>query len=70
MNDVQMMMLRWGDRAWWIIESVFLRSPNKEFLVYLGDVPPDMPRRPQTFCRCAGPSIQQTQCWTSVGPAS
>ena len=48
MNDVQMMM--WGgDRAWWVIESVFLRSPDKGFWACLGDIPPDMPRRPETW---------------------
>ena len=45
------MMYRWwceGDRAWWVIESVFLRSPDKEFWESLGDLPQDMPRRPET----------------------
>ena len=49
MNDVQMMMWRWGDRAWWVIESVFLRSPDKGFWACLGDIPPDMPRRSETW---------------------
>ena len=48
------MMCRWwceggGDRAWWVIESVFLRSPDKGFWACLGDIPPDMPRRPETW---------------------
>ena len=48
------MMWRWwceggGDRAWWLIESVFLRSPNKGFWACLGDLPPDMPKRPETW---------------------
>ena len=48
------MMYRWwceggGDRAWWVIESVFLRSPDKGFWACLGDIPPDMPRRPETW---------------------
>ena len=48
------MMYRWwceggGDRAWWVIESVFLRSPDKGFWTCLGDIPPDMPRRPETW---------------------
>ena len=48
------MMYRWwceggGDRAWWIIESVFLRSPNKGFWACLGDLLPDMPRWPETW---------------------
>ena len=48
------MMYRWwceggGDRAWWDIESVFLRSPDKGFWACLGDIPPDMPRRPETW---------------------
>ena len=34
--------------AWWVIESVFLRSPDKGFWACLGDQPPDMPRRPET----------------------
>ena len=36
-------------RAWWVIESVFLRSPEKGFWACLGDLPPDMPRRPETW---------------------
>ena len=41
------MMYRWwceggGDRAWWVIESVFLRSPDKGFWACLGDIPPDI----------------------------
>ena len=48
------MMYRWwceggGDRAWWVIESVSLRSPNKWFWACLGDLPPDMPRWPETW---------------------
>ena len=43
-----MMMWGWGERAWWVIESVFLRSPDKGFWACLGDIPPDMPRRPET----------------------
>ena len=31
-----------GDRAWLVIESVFLRSPDKGFWACLGDIPPDM----------------------------
>ena len=50
------MIYRWwceggGAIAWWVIESVFLRSPDiKGFWACLGDqhVPPDMPRRPET----------------------
>ena len=38
-----------GDRAWWVIESVILRSPDKGFWACLGDIPPDMPRRPKTW---------------------
>ena len=48
MNDAQMMMWGWDDRAWWVIESVFLRSPDKGYWACLGDIPPDMPRRPET----------------------
>ena len=48
------MMYRWwcesgGDRTWWVIESVFLRSPDKGFWACLGDLPPDMPIRPETW---------------------
>ena len=48
------MMYSWwceggGDRAWWVIETVFLRSPNKGFRAYLGDLPPDMSRRQETW---------------------
>ena len=35
--------------AWWVIESVFLRSPDKGFWACLGDLSPDMPRRPETW---------------------
>ena len=47
-------MYRWwceggADRAWWVIECVFLRWPDKGFQACLGDLPPDMPRRPQTW---------------------
>ena len=48
------MMYRWwceggGDRAWWVIESVFLRSPDKGCWACPGDIPPGMPRRPETW---------------------
>ena len=48
------MMYRWwceggGDRAWWIIERVILRLPNKGFWACLGDLLPYMPRRPETW---------------------
>ena len=48
------MMYRWwceggSDRAWLVIESVFLRSPDKGYWACLGDIPPDMPRRPETW---------------------
>ena len=49
MNDVQIMLWGWGDRAWWVIEGVFLRSPDKEFWACLGDLPPNMLRRPETW---------------------
>ena len=46
---IRWLMYRWwceggGDRTWWVIESVFLRSPGKEFWACLWDLPPDMPR--------------------------
>ena len=34
---------------WWVIEGVFLRSPDEGFWACLGDLPPDMPRRPGTW---------------------
>ena len=37
------------DRVWWVIESVFLRSPDKGFWACLADLPTDMPRRPETW---------------------
>ena len=45
---MRLMMYRWwceggGDRAWRVIESVFLRSLDKGFWACLGDIPPDMP---------------------------
>ena len=48
------MMYKWwceggGDKAWWDIESVFLCSPDKGFWACLGDLPPDMPRRLETW---------------------
>ena len=38
-----------GDKAWWVIESVFLGSPDKGFWACLGDQPPDIPRQPETW---------------------
>ena len=38
-----------GDRAWWVIESVFLRSPDKGFWACLANLTPDMPRRLETW---------------------
>ena len=38
--------------AWYFdlgIESVFLRSPDKGFWACLGDLPPHMPRKPETW---------------------
>ena len=46
MNDLEMMARGWGDKAWWVVESVFFHSPNKGFWACLGDLPPGMPRRP------------------------
>ena len=48
------MVYRWwceggGDRAWWFIESVFLRSPEKGFWACLWDLPPEMLRRLETW---------------------
>ena len=41
-NAVQYIAMR-------LIESVFFRSPNKGFWACLGDLPPDMPRQPETW---------------------
>ena len=50
MNDLQMMGVRMGViGAWWVIESVSLRSPDGGFRACLGDQPPDMPRWPKTY---------------------
>ena len=38
-----------GDRAWWVIESVFFHSPDKGFCACLYDLPLDMSRRPETW---------------------
>ena len=35
--------------AWWVIENVFLCSSDKGFWACLGYLPPDMPRRPETW---------------------
>ena len=43
------MMWGWGDRAWRVIESVILRSPDKGFWACLGELFPDMPRQPETW---------------------
>ena len=34
----------WGPRAWWVIESVLLRFPDKGFWACLGDLPSDRRR--------------------------
>ena len=38
-----------GDRAWRVIESVFLRLPDKGFWACLGELLPDMPRQLETW---------------------
>ena len=38
-----------SDRAWWVIESVFLRLPDKRFWACLGDLQPDIPSWPETW---------------------
>ena len=48
MNDVRMMTWWWGDRAWWVSESVFFYLPSKGIWTCLGDSSPGMPRRPET----------------------
>ena len=65
------MMYRWwcedgGDRAWWVIESVFLWSPDKGIWAWLGDLPPDCPHeRPNVKHAIAGyfTSLHQRQHW-------
>ena len=42
---IQMFCVYWVTIQTW----VFLRSPNKGFWACLGDLPPDMPRRPETW---------------------
>ena len=64
------MMYRWwceggGDRAWWVIKSVFLRSPDKGFWACLGDLPPDMPRRPETWVALVHDGTSLIMCPTS-----
>ena len=39
----------WGDRAWWVFESVFLRLLDQVVWACLGDLPQDMPRRPDIW---------------------
>ena len=47
------MMYRWwwceGDRAWWVFESVFLRSSDEGFWACLRDLPSDIPRPPEIW---------------------
>ena len=38
-----------GDRAWLVIDSVFLCTPVKGFWACLGNLPPHLPRRPETW---------------------
>ena len=64
------MMFRWwceggGDRAWWVIKSVFLRSPDKGFWACLGDLPLDMPRRPETWVALVHDGTSLIMCPTS-----
>ena len=49
MNDVQMLRVGWGDRAWWVIVSVFPHSPDKRYWACLGDLHPDTPKRSKTW---------------------
>ena len=64
------MMYRWwceggGDRAWWVIESVFLRSPDKGF--WACHIPPDMPIRPETWVSLC--NLMLKLCGISRSPA-
>ena len=46
------MMYSWwceGDRAWLVIESVFIRPPDKGLWACLGDLTQDMSRRSETW---------------------
>ena len=54
-----------GDRAWWVIESVFLRSPDTGFWACLGDLPPDMPRRPETWVSLCNLMLKLRSIWRS-----
>ena len=47
--DIKNLQVFLAYRAWWVIESVFFCSPDKRFWAYLGDIPPDMPRQPETW---------------------
>ena len=58
------MMYRWwceggGDRAWWVIERVFLRSPDKGFWACLGDIPQTCPDSRRLEFRCASARISK-----------
>ena len=51
--------------------SVFFRSPDEGFWACLGDLPPDMPRRPETWVSLCNLSKKQTktsQVSLCVGP--
>ena len=69
-----MMYKRWceggGDRAWWVFESVFLRSPDKGFWACLGDLPPDMPRRPETLFSLCNLILRRSAILRSDSPQS
>ena len=67
-------MYRWwyeggGDRAWWVIESVSNRSPDKGFWACLGDLPPDMPRRPKTWVWLCNLMLKLRGAWSPEKPA-
>ena len=68
------MMYRWcceggGDRALWVIKSVFLRSPDTGFWACLGDIPPDMPRRPETWVSLCNLMLNLKLCGISLSSA-
>ena len=53
MSDVHMLTWFCVDRAWWVVGSVVLHSPDKGFCVLF----PDMPKRPEASIFKSGSAI-------------
>ena len=53
------------DSFHFFIESVFLRSPDKGFWACLGDLLPDMPRRPETWVSLYNLMMKHRGIWRS-----